>query len=550
MYHPPPLVQTLIESIIMNSYVQESFTPDEQDILRRYFTNLQGPVFALVNLPEVVKGALFARYSRSPKSLRRLFLDEFVDELDISGDHEIDATVGLKRAEKLYEKVFNEYGDDSVAQLGGVHLACEQASNLLTKVLERGRLMSYLEQSTRYISYDARLQNGHYRYHREPSILDSPLGARYIGDMDRMFDTYAELNAPMSSYLSTLFPLSSGDSELAWKRSIRAQALDALRGLLPAASISNVGLYGSGQSYEALILRMRSHELDEARQYGELILQELRKVIPSFLTRLDRPERGGKWLQYLVDKQISIKETTSKLLKIESVEPSPTVQLIQWDPEAENKLLAAAIFSQVDISETQIDKIVSKMSTEEKLSILKAYEGERTNRRHRPGRALEQSFYKFEILSDYGSFRDLQRHRMLSIEWQPLGIEHGFILPQVVVDAGLGSQFEHSIERSISLYNLLRKELGQDKAQYSVALAFKIRYSITMNAREAMHLLELRSSSQGHPLYREIAQQMHQQIQTVAGHKVIGEMMRFVDHSQNFLARLKAEELAIAKTRK
>ncbi len=534
----------------MNSYVQESFTTDEQDILRRYFTNLQGPVFALVNLPEVVKGALFARYSRSPKSLRRLFLDEFVDELDISGDHEIDATVGLKRAEKLYEKVFNEYGDDSVVQLGGVHLACEQASNLLTKVLERGRLMSYLEQSTRYISYDNRLQNGHYRYYREPSILDSSLGARYVGDMDRMFDTYGALNAPMSSYLSTLFPLSTGSSELAWKRSIRAQALDALRGLLPAASISNVGLYGSGQSYEALILRMRSHELDEVRQYGELILEELRKVIPSFLTRLDRPERGGKWVQYLTDKRIKIQQTSSKLLKVSSVDPSPTVQLIQWDPEAENKLVAAALFSQVNISETQIDKLVSQMSTEEKLSILKAYEGERTNRRHRPGRALEQSFYKFEILSDYGSFRDLQRHRMLSIEWQSLGIQHGFVLPQVVVDAGLGPQFEHCMERSISLYNLLKNDLGQDKAQYSVALAFRIRYSITMNAREAMHLLELRSSPQGHPLYREIAQQMHEQIKTIAGHKIIGEMMRFVDHSQSSLSRLKQEESAIAKARK
>ena len=138
----------------MTLYVPEEFSAGESDILRHYFTNLDGPVFALVNLPEVVKGALFARYSRSPKSLRRLFLDEFVGDLDITGDHGIDATVGLERAEELYEKVFFEYGDDSVAQLGGVHLACEQASNILTKVLEWGRLMSYLEQSTRYIAYD------------------------------------------------------------------------------------------------------------------------------------------------------------------------------------------------------------------------------------------------------------------------------------------------------------------------------------------------------------------------------------------------------------
>ena len=165
----------------MFPYAVESFSAEEEDILRRYVTNLDRPVFALVNLPEVVKGALFARYSRSPKSLRRLFLDEFVGELDISGDATVDATVGLTRAEELYEKVFFEYGDDSVAQLGGVHLACEQASNVLTKVLEWGRLMAYLEQSTRYIAYNQRLTTGHYRYYRDPGLLDSPLGARYVG---------------------------------------------------------------------------------------------------------------------------------------------------------------------------------------------------------------------------------------------------------------------------------------------------------------------------------------------------------------------------------
>src|SRR5580698_905499 len=175
----------------MHAYVAEEFTDAEVAVLRRYFTNLDGPVFALVNLPEVVKGALFARYSRSTKSLRRLFLDEFVGDLDLSDDASLDATVGLERADELYQRIFVEYGDDSVAQLGGVHLACEQASNVLTKVLERGRLMSYMEKSTRYVAYDSRNSNGHYRYFRDPEILNSPLGARYLGDMDRLFDAYA-----------------------------------------------------------------------------------------------------------------------------------------------------------------------------------------------------------------------------------------------------------------------------------------------------------------------------------------------------------------------
>ena len=238
----------------VTAYVAEEFTDGEADILRRYVTNLDGPVFALVNLPEVVKGALFARYSRSPKSLRRLFLDEFVGDLDISGDATVDATVGLARAEELYERVFFEYGDDSVAQLGGVHLACEQASNVLTKMLEWGRLMSYLEQSTRYIAYDARL-GGRYRYHRDPAVLSSSLGTRYVGDMDRMFDTYAELVALLTEHFRARCPKQDGDSDFVYRQATRAKALDAVRGVLPAASLSNVGIYGTGQAFEALLLR-------------------------------------------------------------------------------------------------------------------------------------------------------------------------------------------------------------------------------------------------------------------------------------------------------
>ena len=232
----------------MSAYDREEFTAEEADVLRRYFTNLDGPVYALVNLPEVVKGALFARYSRSHKSLRRLFLEEFVGDLDVSGDESIDATIGLRRAEELYDRVFFQYGDDSVAQLGGVHLACEQASNVLTKVLEWGRIMSYLEQSTRYIRYDERL-GGRYRFYRDKAILGSPHGTRYVGDMDRMFDTYSELVGVMEGYFRAVSPQAEGDGDFAYRQAIRAKALDSIRGLLPAASLSNVGIYGSGQAY-------------------------------------------------------------------------------------------------------------------------------------------------------------------------------------------------------------------------------------------------------------------------------------------------------------
>src|SRR5499427_1073269 len=281
-------------------YAPETFTDDEADRLRPYFTNLDGPVFALTNLPEVVKGALFARYSRSDKSLRRLFLDEFVGTLDISGDLSIDASVGLRRAEELYDRVFLEYGDDSVAQLGGVHLACEQASNLLTKILEWGRLMAYLEQSTRYIPYDSRL-GGRYRYRRDPEIARSPLGARYVADLDTLFETYAQMLPDLMDWARARYPKQAGDSDFVFKQTIKAKACDAARGILPGATLSNVGIYGTGQAFEALLLRMRAHPLPEVGAYAAAMLEELRKVIPSFLTRVDRSDRGIAWSAYLAE---------------------------------------------------------------------------------------------------------------------------------------------------------------------------------------------------------------------------------------------------------
>ena len=291
----------------MTTYIAEEFTPFEEEILRRYFTNLDQPVFALVNLPEVVKGALFARYSRSPLSLRRLFLDEFVGELDISGDETIDATVGLRRAEELYDRVFFEYGDDSVAQLGGVHLACEQSSNVLTKILEWGRLMAYLEQSTRYIAYDDR-PGGRFRYYRDPEVLSSALGARYIADLDRQFEVYSDLVIKMKDFYREAIPQAPGDSDFIYRQAISAKAYDSVRGILPSASLSNVGIYGTGQAYEAMLIRMRAHPLPEARDYAELILRELRKVIPSFLTRVDLPDRGEEIGAYQADSRERLEE--------------------------------------------------------------------------------------------------------------------------------------------------------------------------------------------------------------------------------------------------
>jgi thymidylate synthase ThyX len=539
----------------MHVYAAEEWSHDEAEILRRYFTNLDLPVFALVNLPEIVKGALFARYSRSAKSLRRLFLDEFVGELDISGDHTIDATVGLVRAEQLYDRVFYEYGDDSVAQLGGVHLACEQTSNLLTKVLEWGRLMAYMEQSTRYIAYDARLANGRYRYYRDSEVLASPLGARYVGEMDRMFDTYAGLLPVLQGWFARQFPKPEGHSDFVYRQSIRAKAFDALRGLLPAAATSNVGIYGTGQAYEALLLRMRAHPLPEARSYADMILVELRKVIPSFLRRVDVPDRGGAWSAYMEKNQQAMQDLADALFTragetvtgVSGVADFPTVTLVDWDPDGEIKVIAAMLYPYTDLTEDRLRAEVERMSLEERLDVIRRYAGERLNRRHRPGRALERTGYRFDILSDYGAFRDLQRHRMLTVEWQNLTPAHGYTLPEAVVAAGGGGGYHEAMVRSAELHDALAARFGSPQASYAVALAYRIRYVMQFNVREAMHMLELRTSPQGHPEYRRVCQEMHRLIEDKAGHGALAALMSFVDHQDyehGALERLEGERRA------
>ena len=528
-------------------YESECFTAEEVAVLERHFTSIDGPVFALLNLPEVVKGALFARYSRTAKSLRRLFLDEFVDDLD-AGTAMGDSRVGVRRAEALYDRVFLEYGDDSVAQLGGVHLGCEQASNVLTKVLEWGRLMSYLEQSTRYVGYDTRL-GGNYRYFRDPAILASHLRGRYLADMDEMFRAYATALPAMTDYFAALIPQSPDDSSFVYRQAIKAKALDAVRGMLPAAALSNLGIYGSGQGYENLLLRMHAHAIPEVRDYADMMLTELRKVIPSFLKRVDLPSRGVAWSDYLRGTRNAMAALSERVVDAggPDPEPAPAVSLVSFDPDGEVRTVTAALYPHIDLPESQLRGIVEGMSTEDRLDVLRTYTGDRTNRRHKPGRALEAASYRFDVLCDYGAFRDLQRHRLMTIDWQQLTPTHGYTRPESVALAGIAEQFDDAMATSASLYGALAGEFPA-QAAYAVSLAHRIRFVMQMNAREAMHIIELRSTPQGHPAYRRVAQEMHRLIRDEAGHRAIAEMMRFVDMSpEPELERLASERAAARK---
>ena len=515
----------------------ETFTDEERRRLAPYFSNLDGHVFALTNLPETVKGALFARYSRSAKSLRRLFLDEFADK--VTGNAPTAAEAGLTRAEKLYAKVFNEYGDDSVAQLGGAHLACEYVSNILTKVLEWGRLMAYLEQSTRYVPYTDKL-HGRWRYHVPVELDGSPLRERYVRTMEAAFETYARLIPALQSHFAARYPRQPGDSDPVHRAAIRAKALDTLRGLLPAATQSNLGIYGTGQAFEALLLRMRAHPVLEVRACGDEMLIELRKVIPSFLTRVDQPDRGGRWSDYLAATRDAM-ERLAATVASETPEPRDEVTLTDFDPEGETRVVAAALYGVTALPDDQLLTIARRMSSEQRADVLRTYVGTRGNRRHRPGRAFERTAYRFDVLTDYGAFRDLQRHRLLTLEWQPLSTRHGFTEPDAIVEAGARDDWNRVMDGSADLYDALASGGLAAVAPYAVAMAYRVRFYMEMNAREAMHLIELRTAPQGHPAYRRVCQRMHTLIGERAGHRAIAEAMQFVDHSAVELERLNAE---------
>ena len=516
----------------------DAFTNDEARALAPYFSNTDLPVFALTHLPETVKGALFARYSRSAKSLRRLFLDEFSG--DVPAGAAAQGAAPTERADRLYARVLNEYGDDSVAQLGTAHLACEGVSNILTKVLEWGRLMAYLEQSTRYVPYTAR-PHGRWKYHVPAEVASSPLADEFRTTMDRAFEVYAKWIPALEEQFRAKYPKAPEDTDGVYRSVIRAKALDTLRGLLPAATTSNVGLFGTGQAYEALLLRMFAHPLEEVRGHATLMLAELRKVMPAFLVRVDQSHRGERWSQYFADTSAATQARVDALVAHAVPAAREEVTLTEFDPEGEIKVVASVLYAQSTLPDDQLLAIARQMSSDQRRSVLLTYAGNRANRRHKPGRAFERTHYRFDVIADYGAFRDLQRHRLLTLEWQPLTPQHGFVEPAALEDAGAIPEWREVMERSAAMYDRLAAAGLKTAASYAVVMAYRVRFYMDMNAREAMHVIELRTAPQGHPSYRRVCQAMHRLIREQAGHYAIAETMRFADHSTVELERLQSE---------
>ena len=515
---------------------------EERARVAPYVTDPVGPVFALRGLPEAVKGALFARYSRSPNSVRRILLEEFLSG-DVTGTGTVPVTgVGTDRARAFFQRVLADYGDDSVAQLGGAHVAMEGVSNVLTKVIEWGRLASYLEQSTRYVPYTDQV-DGRWKYVRPPGISAHPaLLARYEAVLDDAFATYARLFEAVLDHLVAAD--ASGADDAAARRALRARALDAVRGLLPAATTANLGVYASGQAWEQLIIRLRAHPLAEAREAGDRVLDALRQVIPDFLTRVDRADRGERMGAYrrateeraaamweaLAGGAESVTGTGTAPVTGVGVPALPGVRLLDHDADGERRVLAHALWPESGRALDEVRARVDGLDDAAVRDALAGWAAGRADRRERPGRALEATSYLFEVTCDYGAYRDLQRHRILTLEAQPLGAELGWEPSRDVEEAGLADEFARVNEASAALWREVR-EVVPEEAPYAVTMAHRLRFAIRMNAREAMHLIELRSQPQGHAAYRRVAQDMLVAIRDDAGQPGIAALMGFTDMS-------------------
>ncbi len=528
-----PIVEVSLQTAKDFSYITKNeagFTETTEEgkaYLREAVTNIDSNVYAFTSkLTPITIAAAMARLSRRADDMRITILDEFAS--------------AAGKDEKLLHRVITAYGDDSVQQLVGQHVVVEGASNLLTKKLEWGRLASYLEQSTRYIYFDQKDADGKYRYYI-PDSLNNKTRATYVQFMDALFDLYSDMVRKLTTYVRDNSGVPTAEQDVAWQGATRAQACDAIRAVLPVAVKSTVGIFASGQALESLIMHLLSDELPEARITGQKLLDESRKVVGTFLERADKPERGGALIAYKANTYKSIKKLSERLLPSQHTSLHQSVTLTDVWPKNELDLCADILYEHSDMPLLEIRAHVAKLNIKQKEEIVRTYFGERLNRRHRPGRALEKAHYSWDLFCDYGIFRDLQRHRMVDdMEWQMLTPRHGYEIPKLVDEAGLSDAFEKCFEISLELYSVMQNADYALEAQYATLLGHRMRWKVTYNAREAFHLHELRTTPQGHPGYRKLVLEMHEKLSEV--HPMIGEGMKFVNTDEDAeLTRLAAE---------
>ncbi len=534
----------------------EKFSKSEEKILLNHFSNTDDSVFAITTPQQVDRGALMSRYSRTNKSMRRIFLDEFL--------------VNPNRGEEFYNKVLIEYGDDSVAELGAAQVAIEGLSNIAVKKIEDRRIgLSYLEKSSRYVAWNKK-ENGKYKFYRDATIMNSRFADNYIESCNLDFDVYSKNIEPMIKYVREKYPIekytfkdSNGIEQpylklkndndiktagIIYRGSTKAKALDILRGLLPSSTLTNVGITGNGRAFEYLLTILFSSDLEEERVLAKKIKYELDSTIKSFVRRAD--DKYGKAIQNYLQE---IRKTSLKFTKKYAhgnVPKQGITKLVDFESESKaiNKVVAGILYEQSSgISYQKILSNAKKMPKNKKNQIIEDFSKLRKNRRHRPPRAFEMVEYTFDLINNFGMFRDFHRHRVLTLERQLLTTQHGFKMPDEVSILGIDKDFEDCMYKSKEVFDKIRKKY-LPQAQYVVNFAYNYPYFMRLNLREACHLIELRTVPQGHVDYRDVAQNMFKEIKKI--HPNLSKIIKFVDLKKYELERFESEKRTEEKKRK
>lgn len=523
------------------------FTENQIKILENFVTNTTENVFVLRNLPEVIKGALFSRYSRSTLGLRSLLLKEFILNEDtafsaIAGkcaDVIDEQMVAIQKAQSFYDRILDGYGDDSIGELGGAHLAVENVSMLAAKAIEDCRIGgSPLEKSTRYIYFDQKV-DGQYLFYQEPVLLTSAYRELFLDTCNFLFDTYSKLIPPLTAQIEKGFPKDPAISKGAYAAALRAKVLDCLRGLLPASAMTNMGVYGNGRFFESLIQKLHGHNLAEMQAIGRGCYQELAKVMPSFIRRADPSHKHCQgFFQFSEFMQTEVRTFAAMHAADAAQMAQPGVRLVGFDQDAVSKVAGALLFDSTQASLQALQACCRDLPEEEIGLLLEAVCSPRENRRHKSPRALEHASFTFEILADFGVYRDLHRHRMLTQERQLLTCNYGYFIPPEIIGTEMEKEYVQAMERGKSAFDAIASELPEE-AQYVVPMAYNVHWYFHVNLRALQWLCELRSQAAGHPTYRYIAQEMARLVSVAF--PPFERFFKFVDYNGYELGRLSAE---------
>lgn len=512
--------------------MEQPWTTDEVALLSPYVSDLYSPVFALRNLPEEVVAVLFAYYSRSRATLRRNLLGLLKDQelaVEVGQTGGSDLAFAAEKARQFHEKWVVGYGHASVAEHAVVHLALEDISIVASKVVEDMRLASFTEKSTRYVQFERG------SLHIPQALVGHPLELVFRQGVDHLFDTYTRLIEPMTAEIVRAFPADPGSRPKAVEAACRARALDALRCLLPAATLTNVGLTLNGRAAAHLIAKLRSHPLEECRQLGDSLQHHAQLILPSLVKYAEaRP--------YLRDTPLKVATLAGELLGQATPEVVEGVTWVQIDPRPEDELVAAILYRHVDLPLLQVKRLVLGLTEAERERVIDTYLKDR-GPWDAPLRELEHVFCTVDILLDYGAFRDIQRHRMATQTPQALGMDHGWVMPEEFKIFGMEEHFEQAMAQAEDAWRRIREQFPAE-ATYVVPLASRIRVCFTWNLRELFHFIELRSAPQGHRSYRRVAQALWQNL--AKRHPLLARYCR-VTQGDVDLGRLQAEERAEAR---